>query len=43
MSGSVTIVRQGVPNWVPWATFVGGIAIGFILALAAVIVRAEMI
>lgn len=43
MRGPVTIVRRGVPQWVPWLTFVAGIGFGFILALAAVIVRAEMI
>lgn len=36
----VTIVKQGAPWWMPWATFILGVGAGFILGLAAVIVRA---
>lgn len=37
------IVNRGAPWWVPWATFAFGVGVGFILGLAAVIVRAAQI
>ena len=39
----VTIVKQGAPWWMPWAAFILGVGVGFVLGLAAVIVRAGQI
>ena len=40
---SFTVINKGVPWWMPWVTFFSGGLVGFILALAAIIVRAEFI